>query len=588
MPLPDSFLQELKARSDIADVVSHYVTLKRSGKNLVGLCPFHSEKSPSFNVSPDQGFFYCFGCGAGGDVITFIEKIENLDYMESVRLLAQRAGLTVPESQADDGMAKLRTRILALNRETARFYYAVLNSEAGKPGAEYFARRQLRPETIRHFGLGFSPPGHFSLVDSLAKKGFTQQEMILANVAFKSSSGRAVDRFYGRVMFPIIDLRGNVVAFGGRTLGDDKPKYLNTADTPVFNKGDMLFALNFAKNGNNGRLILCEGYMDVISMHQAGFTQAVATLGTSLTPSQARLMSRYAKEVTVSYDSDGPGQKAAARAIPMLREAGLLVRVLTIEGGKDPDEYIKSYGPARFKQMLDACGNDVEYRLQKAKSGLNLQTAEGRVTYLRGASEVLASLENKVEREVYAGKVAEETGIETATLLSQVERGKKKIDSSRAKEEFREITRRTAGYRDSINPEKADHLRAASAEEALLAYLMKNPEDGADILKELPPEKFITEFNRRVYCRIAGRLNAGQSVSLTALTADFTQEETAYLARLLARAENVSAGPEDARDFIRVIRQEAENSILGDASSAKPGEIEDYLEKLKKQKQQKK
>ena len=588
MPLPDSFLQELKARSDIADVVSHYVTLKRSGKNLVGLCPFHSEKSPSFNVSPEQGFFYCFGCGAGGDVITFIEKIENLDYMESVRLLAQRAGLTVPENQADDGMAKLRTRILALNRETARFYYAVLNSEAGKPGAEYFARRQLRPETIRHFGLGYSPPGRFSLVDTLEKKGFTQQEMILANVAFKSSSGRAVDRFYGRVMFPIIDLRGNVVAFGGRTLGDEKPKYLNTSDTPVFNKGDMLFALNFAKNGNNGRLILSEGYMDVISMHQAGFTQAVATLGTALTPPQARLMSRYAKEIIVSYDSDGPGQKAAARAIPMLREAGLLVRVLTIEGGKDPDEYIKSYGPARFKQMLDACGNDVEYRLQKAKNGVNLQTAEGRVTYLRGASEVLASLDNRVEREVYAGKVAEETGIETATLLSQVERGKKKIDSTRAKEEFREITQRTAGYRDSINPEKADHLRAASAEEALLAYLIRNPEEGADIQKALPPEKFVTEFNRRVYRQIAGRLNEGKSVSLTALTPDFTAEETAYLARLLARADGVAAGPEDARQFIAVILQENEKGILSGASSAQPGEIENYLEKLKQQKQQKK
>ena len=584
MPLPDSFLQELKARSDIADIVSHYVTLKRSGKNLVGLCPFHSEKSPSFNVSPEQGFFYCFGCGAGGDVITFVEKIENLDYMESVRFLAQRAGITVPESQADDGMAKLRTRILALNRETARFYYAVLNSAEGRPGAEYFARRQLRPETIRHFGLGYSPPGYTALVKHLEGKGFTAQEMILANVAFQGRSGGAVDRFHGRVMFPIIDLRGNVVAFGGRTLGDDKPKYLNTSDTPVFNKGDMLFALNFAKNGNDGRLILCEGYMDVISQHQAGFTQAVATLGTALTPSQAKLMARYAKEVTVSYDSDGPGQKAAARAIPILRDAGLLVRVLTIEGGKDPDEYIKAYGPVRFKQMLDACGNDVEYRLQKAKSGINLQTAEGRVAYLRGASEVLSSLDNKVEREVYAGKVAAETGIETATLLAQVESGKKKIDSSRRKEEFREMTRRTAGFRDSINPEKADHLRAASAEEALIAYLIRNPEDGSHVLASLPPENFVTEFNRRVYGRIAGRISAGESVSLTALTADFTAEETAYLARMLAKSDGVAAGQDDARQYIEVLLQENEKVRLGSADSAQPGEIEDYLEKLKQQK----
>ena len=388
MPLPDSFLQELKARSDLSEIASNYVVLKRSGKNLVGLCPFHSEKTPSFNIYPDNGSFYCFGCGVGGDVITFVRRIENLDYMEAIRFLAQRAGLTVPENQADDGMAKLRARILALNRETARYYYEVLCSEKGTSGRNYFAKRQLKPETIRHFGLGFSPLGRYSLVDYLERKGFTQQEMVLANVAFKSRSGRAYDRFYGRVMFPIIDLRGNVVAFGGRTLGDDKPKYLNTSETPVFSKGDMLFALNFAKNSRQEQLILCEGYMDVISMHQAGFTNAVATLGTALTPSQARLMSHYAKEIIVSYDADEAGQKAASRAIPILRSAGLLVRVLTISGGKDPDEYIKANGPARFQQMLDSCGNDVEYRLQKAKVGCNLKTAEGRVTYLRGAVKI--------------------------------------------------------------------------------------------------------------------------------------------------------------------------------------------------------
>ncbi len=281
--------------------------------------------------------------------------------------------------------------------------------------------------------------------------------MILANVAFQSRSGRAIDRFFGRVMFPIIDLRGNVVAFGGRTLGDDKPKYLNTSDTPVFNKGDMLFALNFAKNGNNGRLILCEGYMDVISMHQAGFTTAVATLGTALTPSQARLMSRYAKEVIVSYDSDGPGQKAASRAIPILRSAGLLVRVLTIAGGKDPDEYIKTYGPLRFKQMLEACGNDVEYRLQKAKEGCNLQTAEGRVAYLSGAAQVLAALENKVEREVYAGKVAAETGIETATLLSQVKSGSQKAgeEPRRRRNSAKSVRKRQATATASIRKRRS-------------------------------------------------------------------------------------------------------------------------------------
>ena len=584
MPLPDSFLQELKARSDLVEIASSYVSLKRSGKNMVGLCPFHSEKSPSFNIYPDNGSFYCFGCGVGGDVITFVRRIENLDYMETVRFLAQRAGMTVPENQVDDGMAKLRTRILAVNRETARFYYSTLVSEAGAPGREYFSKRALQTATVRHFGLGYSPPGRFALVDFLARKGFTQQEMVLANVAFQSRSGRVVDRFFGRVMFPIIDLRGNVVAFGGRTLGDDKPKYLNTSDTPVFNKGDMLFALNFAKNNNNGRLILCEGYMDVISMHQAGFTNTVATLGTALTPSQARLMSRYAKEVVVSYDSDGPGQKAAARAIPLLRAAGLIVRVLTIEGGKDPDEYIKTYGPLRFKQMLEACGNDVEYRLGKAKEGCNLQTAEGRMNYLRAASQVLAALDNKVEREVYAGKVAAETGIETATLLSQAESGSKKLESSRRKKEFREIRWQTAGYRDSVNPEKAEHLRAAAAEEAVIAYVLKNPGSAERLSEALPPEKFITGFNRRVYAGIMGRMKEEKSVSLTDLAGEFSPDEISYLAGILARHDGVSAEERDAGEYVNVILQENESRMLGSAADAPPGEIESYLEKLKQRK----
>ncbi|HCB90532.1 MAG TPA: DNA primase [Ruminococcaceae bacterium] len=583
MPLPDAFLQELKARSDIVEIVSAYVSLKRSGKNLVGLCPFHSEKTPSFTVYPDTASFYCFGCGAGGDVITFVRRIENLDYMEAIRFLAQRVGMKVPENRADDGMSKLRARILALNREAARFYYAVLKSQAGEAGRAYFAKRALRPETIRHFGLGYAPPGRFSLVDYLERRGFAQQEMVLANAAFKSRSGRAVDRFFDRVMFPIIDLRGNVVAFGGRTLGDGKPKYLNTSETPVFSKGDMLFALNFAKNGNRGRLILCEGYMDVISMHQAGFTDAVATLGTALTASQARLMSRYAKEVVVSYDADEAGQKAASRAIPILRAAGLQVRVLTIEGGKDPDEYIKAYGPVRFRQMLEACGNDVEYRLRKAKAGCNLQTAEGRVAYLRGAVQVLASLDNPVEREVYAGRVAGETGVGTATLLGQVKTDGKRLEMSRRKKELRAVRRQAAGFTDRVNPEKRRYLRAAAAEEALLAYLIKNPDAGW-IFEALPPEKFVTEFNRRVYERIMGRIKEGKSVGIMDFAGDFSMEELSSIAGILARADGLSAARSDAEEYIAVIRQEKEKQLLGSAASAPAEKIEDYLKELRQQK----
>ncbi|QNK41288.1 DNA primase [Caproicibacter fermentans] len=584
MPLPESFLQELKARCDLAEIAANYVSLKRSGRNLVGLCPFHSEKSPSFNIYPENGSFYCFGCGTGGDVITFIRRIENLDYMEAVRFLAQRAGLQVPEAQVDDGMAKLRARILEINRETARFFYSVLNSDAGREGREYFNRRELKQETVRHFGLGYSPASRFALVDMLEKKGYTQNEMILANVAFKSRSGRAVDRFFGRVMFPIIDLRGNVVAFGGRTLGDDKPKYLNTSETPVFNKGNLLFALNFAKNCNSERLILCEGYMDVIALHQAGFQEAVATLGTSLTAPQARLMARYAKEIVVCYDSDEPGQKAASRAIPILRDAGLVVRVLTVTGGKDPDEYIKTNGPIKFKQLLDACGNDVEYRLQKAKQGRNLQIPEQRVEYLNAAASVLATLENRIEQEVYAGRLAQEAGIATATVMNQISAYSKRNRKKQMKKQFQAVQQQAAGLRDRVNPEKAGNLRAAVAEEALIAHLLKFPESSEKIAAILPPEKFITSFNRRVYAVIVGRITKGNAVGLADLSEEFTMDEISSVSRILAAQDGITLTWPDVLEYINIISQENDKLTISRAESVRAEEIEDYLKKLRQQK----
>lgn len=584
MPLPEAFLQELKARSDLAEIAANYVSLKRSGRNLVGLCPFHSEKSPSFNVYPENGSFYCFGCGAGGDVITFVRRIENLDYMEAIRFLAQRSGMQVPEERVDDRMAKLRARILEINRETARFYYSVLVSEAGREGREYFARRALKPETVRHFGLGYAPASRFALVDTLGKKGFAAEELVLANVAFQSRSGRAIDRFFHRVMFPIIDLRGNVVAFGGRTLGDDKPKYLNTSETPVFSKGETLFALNFAKSCNSGQLILCEGYMDVIALHQAGFREAVATLGTSLTSGQARLMARYTKETVICYDSDEPGQKAASRAIPILREAGLLIRVLAVTGGKDPDEYIKANGPVKFKQLLDSCGNDVEYRLRKAKLGHNLQNPEQRVEYLNEAVQILSTLENRIEQEVYAGRLAQEAGIATATLINQIQAGSKRNEKKKLTKKFKAVQQEAAGLRDSVNPEKAGHLRAAVAEEALIAYLLRFPENAEEIRTVLPPEKFITAFNRRVYTTIMGRITNEKPVSLADLSEEFTMDEISSLARILAHQDGVSLGRQDAMEYIRVISQENDKQVLSRADSAQTEEIEDYLQRLRKQK----
>lgn len=585
MRLPDAFVQELKDRSDIGEIAADYVNLKRSGKDYVGLCPFHNEKTPSFHVHPDEGYFYCFGCGAGGDVITFVKRIENLDYMEAVRFLARRAGVQMPDTYVDDGMAKLKTRILQINRETARYYYSVLNSDIGKDGLEYFKKRELKPATIRHFGLGFSSPGRFSLVDHLKDEGFTQEEMILANVAFKSRSGKAVDRFFGRVMFPIIDLRGNVVAFGGRTLGDDKPKYLNTSETPVFNKGNMLFALNFAKKFNKGeRLILCEGYMDVISMHQAGFTDAVATLGTALTPSQARLMAKYAREVVVSYDSDEAGQKAAERAIPLLRGAGLEVRVLTILGGKDPDEYIKAYGPAKFKQMLNKSGNDIEYRLGKEKQKYNVQSTQGRVEYLNEAVKILSTIDNKMEREIYAGKLAEETGIRTETVIAQANKYNKKASEKKQKKEFKAFQVKSAGLKDRINPEKSRYLRAAGAEEALIAYIIKYPENAKKIGNILPAEKFVTSFDRRVYSALMDKIKSGTIAGITGISDEFTEDEIASVARMLQNSGGISYNERDVRKYIEILNEENEKQKLLGTESVQPREIECYLEGLRQQK----
>ena len=585
MALPDSFLQELKMRSDIGDIVSGYVNLKRRGRNLVGLCPFHGEKTPSFNLYPENGSFYCFGCGAGGDVITFIRRIENLDYIDAVKFLAQRAGMQMQEDGRDEGMAKIRARIFEANRQAARFYHQMLYSREGEQGLAYLRGRGLSEATIKHFGLGYSPASRFALVNHLRKEGYRDEELIHANLAFQGRSGGAVDRFADRVMFPIIDLRGNVIAFGGRIMTDVKPKYLNTSDTVVFKKSSQLFAMNFAKNVGSKRLILAEGYMDVIALHQAGFTNAVATLGTSLTVEQARLMARYTQEVVISYDSDEAGQKAASRAIPILREAGLLVRVLTITGGKDPDEYIRSFGEqgaSRFKQLLEASGNDVEYRMQKIKAGCNMQTTDGRVACLTGAVGILATLDSRIEQEIYAGRLGEEVGIEKSSVMLQVEKQMKKRRNEQSTKQFKEIQRTVSGQGDSVNPERSENLRAANAEEALIAYVINNQDMAKNIESKLPAEKFSTAFNRRVYECVMQRIAEGRAVNLMDLSQDFSVDEISRIAKMLAIQKGGTI--EAAEEYMHVILYEHEKIGLKQAASADVDDIRKYMEQLKQQK----
>ena len=473
----------------------------------------------------------------------------------------------------DDSFSKLKTRVLEINRETARFYHSCLMSEEGKKGLEYFTKRGLSQSIIRRFGLGYSPDSKFALVNHLKKLRFTNEEMIAANVALPTKSGNVIDRFYARAMFPIIDLRGNVVAFGGRILTDEKPKYINTSDTPVYKKSQGLFAMNFAKNVKDERLILAEGYMDVISLHAAGFTGAIASLGTSLTSEQAKVIARYAKEVVICYDSDEAGQKAAQRAIPILRDTGLLVKVMAVPGNKDPDEFIRMNGkdgPARFKQLLESSGNDVEYRLLKLKTGFDLKSNDGKVRYLTAASEVLSSLENAIELEVYAGKLSEEIGVEKSAIINQ----SKKISAQRRRQREKKQLRddiKFMGTEDSkVNPEKAENPRVANA----LRY----------VSERLPSEEFRTSFGRRVYSFIINHNSVTKPLSLTDFTQEFTVEEMSAISRILASRNEARVSARDADEYIDIIKHEAAFKGADQILKADEEDIKNYFKALRDKK----
>lgn len=587
MRLPDSFMQDLKFRNNIADVVSSYVNLKKKGHNLVGLCPFHSEKTPSFNIYQDSESFYCFGCGVGGDVITFIRMIENLDYIESIKFLADRSGMELPEITGNDNVTYIKNRIYEINREAARYFNKMLYSQDGKEALMYLKGRGLKNSTITHFGLGFSPKSRYSLVNHLASKGFKNSEMVQANLAYSNKSGNVSDRFFNRIMFPIIDLRGNVIAFGGRVMGDSKPKYLNTSDTLVFKKNQNLFSMNFAKKSKENKLILAEGYMDVISLNQAGFDYAVATLGTSLTKEQVRLISRYTDEVIIAYDSDEAGQKATKRAISLLRESDLLIRVLTIPKGKDPDEYIKSFGKdgsLRFKQLIENSENDVLYSIDRIKKDIDLESPDGKIKYLIEASKILANLDKKIEREIYASKLSEEIGIEKSTIMLQVEKLLKKNSKLRMQKEFKDIRKSTVARLDKINPEKYENLRAANAEEALIAYLINNPDSVEYVYSKLKQDKFSTGFNRKIYENIVDRSKNGEGISLTDLSQDFSIDEISRIAKMLSVYIKPVDGLKTVNEYIDVIVYENDKIDNKKVKECDIDDITDYIKLLRDKK----
>lgn len=553
MALSDSFLQELKMKTDIEDVISTYVTLKRRGATLVGLCPFHNEKTPSFTVYPATQSFYCFGCGAGGDAITFLKKIENLDYLDAVKTLAQRAGLQMPQEGFDDSLSKRRRRILEMNREAARFYHSVLLSPEGKVGYDYYIGRALSAATINHFGLGFAPNQWDALLKHMRAKGYQPAELVDAGLARKGQKGY-YDNFRNRVITPIIDVRGNVIAFGGRVLDDSKPKYINTGDTLVYKKTNELFALNFAKDSKEDALILCEGYMDVIAMHQAGFTNAVAGCGTALTTEQVRLISRYAKEVILTYDADEAGQKALQKAMTLFDQTDVKVRIPALVGGKDPDEIIRTYGRDKFKGMLEGASNETEFRLLALRRQYNLATTQGKIDFIGGALQILATLP-PVEQDLYVSRLSEELGVERQNMKVQLQDLVARQGNRREKREFNRIVqenmRKTA--RETMATDAS--LRKLRAEDRLISLLLRYP-DCSRLCKDFDPQWLTPGFAQRVFTLILQRLENGDGTELMDLRDRLTDDEMGRLSGIIARGGESADAKQEFSDCLQTILAE--------------------------------
>ena len=563
MPIPEKFLDELTERNDIVDVVSQYVRLtKRSGSNQFGLCPFHSEKTPSFSVAPDKQIYHCFGCGKGGGVINFIMEIENLSFQDAVAFLARRANMTVPEeAQGED--TSHRRRLLELNRDAARFFHEQFAAPAGRPAQAYAERRGISRAMVRSFGLGYAPDSWSALTDAMTAKGYTAQELFEAGLMKHGRNGGGYDAFRNRLMFPVIDVRGSVIGFSGRILGDGEPKYLNSPETPVFSKSHNLFALNLAKKSKSGYIILTEGNIDVVSLHQAGFDSAVASLGTSLTAEQARLLSRYTNEIVLCYDSDAAGRKAAQRGISLLEKLDLKVRVLQLPDAKDPDEFIKKHGPDAFRNVLEGSAGQVEYRLKAVEEQHPPTTDEGKVDYLRAASALLASLPGAVEREVYSARVAEKAGVNRDAVAAEVQRLRKRRLSDARRREARDQARPEQNAQPRQRGIRYDNPRSARAEEGLIRLLYLDP--GLARGRELPgPEKFSSPLLGRFYAELLHRVQAGERISPGVLAGQFSPEEMSHFTAVLEGTEDLSNGQRAMDDYIQIIagrEQEQEDDL---------------------------
>lgn len=550
--IPRDYITELVQRSDIVDVVQSYVQLRHRGRTHTGLCPFHNEKTPSFVVYPETQSFYCFGCGAGGDVITFIKKINNVDYIEAVKFLAGRAGMALPEE--DDQTGRLRSRIISINKDAARFYFSRLNSDAGRVGRAYWRGRGLSDATIKRFGLGYAPDSFRETRDHLKSLGYTEDELLAAGLIKRSEKGGTFDFFRHRVMIPIFDLRGNVIAFSGRKLDPEQPggKYVNSPETLVYKKSRTLFALNFAKKSQTRRYILCEGNLDAISMHQAGFTTAVAGCGTALTAEQVKILSEYADEVVLCYDSDEAGQKATRRAISLLSASPLKISVLNIPDAKDPDEFIKKFGAERFEMLLNGSNNAIEYELLQAKGKYDIATPDGRLNYIKDAIGVLAGRITPTERDVYAGRLAEETDVAKPAILNQLDAAIRARGRRAEKERERRLLEEGAGGRINVPYSQGGQkaLGVAFAEQQLVAAILKNPDYIRLAAPRVSGGTFLDAGLGRAYTLLCEKGAKGEYLDLSALSEELPEETVSLISRVLAQNYDIGLSAQDVELYL--------------------------------------
>ena len=557
MAFPAAFIDELVARNPIEDVVGQYVSLRRSGSNLFGLCPFHGEKTASFSVAPDKGMFYCFGCHKGGGSINFMMELEGLSYPDAVRSLAKRVGMEVPEDEQYQSRYRAQERLWALHKEAARFYHGKLYAPEGKAALEYALGRGMTKGTLTNFGIGYAPDSWTGLVDVLRKKGYTDEELKDSGlVTVSKKSGNLFDRFRDRLMFPIIDVRGNVIGFGGRIMNNRDPdaaKYLNSPETLIFNKRKNLFALNYAKKSKQGYMILVEGYMDAIALHQYGFDCAVASLGTALTEDGANLLSKYTAQVVLIYDGDNAGQRAAQRAIPILEKAGLQVKVLQMRDAKDPDEFLKKFGADKFKLLLEESSNRVEYQLNAIRKKYDLNVDEQRIKFVQEAAELICMLSGSTRREVYGNRVAEAARITESTMKIEIDRARKRLGAREKKKQEQIDLAPAKNLQPKSRSIRYDNMKSAMAEESVLALVLKEPAL-MEQAKDLSREEFSSPLLAKAYGQLTDRYKTGLELNLAVLE-DFTSEEMSHLAGILLRQD----GPvnENAlRDCIRTIRSE--------------------------------